>query len=272
MTSSEGMLGFLLIISWNFSMPKTAIVFVDANNWYHNIKKYFNPGEIDISKVSALLCKAKKYKLKEIRWYASTPSIADGENMYYKHISFLKHLENSGIKVITRKLQRLSNKEAIDKKKEQLESLDLCKNCKRLVESSFLDLAELKKKEKGIDIWVAIDMIKKSVINKECDICILISGDGDFVPALELIKKKKKDILTAMVHFGYSSELINKFPFFILKKSTLIKCLRDYIGRLIKKGIPLEKKKINNKIIHLSVSKNLKKIASLSTILQLRDI
>jgi DNA-binding MarR family transcriptional regulator len=48
--------------------------------------------------------------------------------------------------------------------------------------------------------------------------------------------------------------------------------IRDYIGRLIKKGIPIEKVKINNKTIHLSVSPNLKKIASLSTILQLRSI
>jgi DNA-binding MarR family transcriptional regulator len=48
--------------------------------------------------------------------------------------------------------------------------------------------------------------------------------------------------------------------------------IRDYIGRLIKKGIPVEKKRINNKMIQLSVSQNLKKIASLSTILQLRDI
>ncbi len=48
--------------------------------------------------------------------------------------------------------------------------------------------------------------------------------------------------------------------------------IRDYVGRLIKKGIPVEKKRINNKIIHLSISKNLKKIASLSTILQLRDL
>lgn len=48
--------------------------------------------------------------------------------------------------------------------------------------------------------------------------------------------------------------------------------IRDYMGRLIKKGIPVEKKRINNKTIHLSISENLKKIASLSTILQLRDI
>lgn len=48
--------------------------------------------------------------------------------------------------------------------------------------------------------------------------------------------------------------------------------IRDYIGRLLKKGIPLDKKKINNKIIHLSISPNLKKVATLPTILQLRDI
>ncbi len=48
--------------------------------------------------------------------------------------------------------------------------------------------------------------------------------------------------------------------------------IRDYIGRLLKKGIPIEKKKINNKQIQLNISQSLKKIASLSTILQLRDI
>jgi hypothetical protein len=48
--------------------------------------------------------------------------------------------------------------------------------------------------------------------------------------------------------------------------------IRDYIGRLIKKDIPVEKIKVNNKSIVLSISRNLKKIASLSTILKLRDL
>jgi len=48
--------------------------------------------------------------------------------------------------------------------------------------------------------------------------------------------------------------------------------IRDYIGRLIKKGIPVEKNKINNKTVQLSISSNLKKIASLSTIVQLRGL
>jgi len=48
--------------------------------------------------------------------------------------------------------------------------------------------------------------------------------------------------------------------------------IRDYVGKLIKKGIPVEKKKINNKNIQLSLSANLKKVATLPTILQLRDL
>lgn len=48
--------------------------------------------------------------------------------------------------------------------------------------------------------------------------------------------------------------------------------IRDYVGKLIRKGIPVEKQRINNKNIKLSISQNLKKIATLSTILQLREI
>ena len=59
----------------------------------------------------------------------------------------------------------------------------------------------------------------------------------------------------------------------IAKKLSLTESsIRDYIQRLIKKGIPVEKQRINNKNINLFISNNLKKIASLSTILQLRNL
>jgi hypothetical protein len=48
--------------------------------------------------------------------------------------------------------------------------------------------------------------------------------------------------------------------------------IRDYVQRLIKKNIPIDKAKINNKSIHLKISQNLKKIAPLATILALRDL
>jgi len=48
--------------------------------------------------------------------------------------------------------------------------------------------------------------------------------------------------------------------------------IRDYIGKLIKKEIPVEKIRLNNKNIQLKISENLMKIASLSTILHLVGI
>lgn len=48
--------------------------------------------------------------------------------------------------------------------------------------------------------------------------------------------------------------------------------VRDHVGSLLKKGIPVDKNKLNNKQITLSVSPNLKKIASLPTILALREL
>ena len=214
-------------------MSKKAIFFFDANNWYHNIKKYHNPSEIDITKLVNHLCKIKDYECVEIRWYASVPSIDDGEDIYYRHISYLESLRKKGINVITRKLQKLSNKEIIKQKQSLINDLDLCENCQKLVEANFLDLADIKRKEKGIDMWIGVDMLNLSVLKKQCEVCVLISGDADFVPALNILEENSIEILTAMTTRGYSRELINNFPFFMIKNETLLRCFKDYPGRTI---------------------------------------
>jgi hypothetical protein len=48
--------------------------------------------------------------------------------------------------------------------------------------------------------------------------------------------------------------------------------IRDYAHKIIQKGIPIFKEKLNNKQIILHVSQDLRKIASLDTILKLREI
>ncbi len=48
--------------------------------------------------------------------------------------------------------------------------------------------------------------------------------------------------------------------------------IRDYIHRMIAKGIPITKERLNNKKIILHISKELKKLASLATIIKLREI
>tara|TARA_Y100000296_G_scaffold84801_1_gene118908 strand:- start:270 stop:902 length:633 start_codon:yes stop_codon:yes gene_type:complete len=48
--------------------------------------------------------------------------------------------------------------------------------------------------------------------------------------------------------------------------------IRDYVRKITKKGIPLNKLKENNKKIVFSIPQDLKKIASLNTIIQLREL
>ena len=48
--------------------------------------------------------------------------------------------------------------------------------------------------------------------------------------------------------------------------------IRDYINKLTKKGVPIEKIRQNNKIIILQISQDLKNIATLATIQSLREL
>lgn len=48
--------------------------------------------------------------------------------------------------------------------------------------------------------------------------------------------------------------------------------IRDYVQKMIKKGISIQKTKENNKKVFLSISSEFKQIASLETILKLREI
>ncbi|MBU4308199.1 MAG: NYN domain-containing protein [Nanoarchaeota archaeon] len=205
---------------------KKAIIFVDANNWYHNVKPWFKPSNIDIKKLSDFILKKKNLKLVEIRWYSSMPNRADNELIYKKQRAFLGHLQKQGVKIITRKLQKLSTKELKKKRQDFIESWDLCKICKPIVQESFLDMSDNFQKEKGIDVWIAIDMVK-GAIKENIDLAVLISGDADFVPAFNLIKEVGKDVLSCSVPRGYSNELRQKFPYLILKKEILNKCLKE---------------------------------------------
>lgn len=209
---------------------KRAIFFVDANNWYHNLKKWFKPSEIDICKVVNFIAKEQNLEVLEIRWYASVPSIEDNKLDYMRHMNFLSILQEKGVKVITRKLQRLSNKEVLKKRQELLDSWDLCEVCKPIVKESFLDISDHSKKEKGIDVWIAIDMVKEAIQGK-VDCCVLISGDSDFVPAFNLITEIGKEVLSCFIPRGYSNELRQRFNYLLLNKEILNKCFRDFKGK-----------------------------------------
>ncbi len=51
---------------------------------------------------------------------------------------------------------------------------------------------------------------------------------ADFIPSLELIKDKEKEVLVASVPSGFSKELRDKCEYFIIKRKTLNKCLKKW--------------------------------------------
>ncbi len=212
-------------------MLKRAILFIDGNNWYHNAKQIINPKDVDFNKIANLICKKFNLDLIQIRYYNSIPDISENPLKYHQHMDFLTDLEKQGIKIFTRKLQKTSTKEILREKAQIIESLDLCNVCKPLIKQNCMDcIGIITKKEKGIDVKIAIDMIRKCLIEDECDVCVLISGDADFIPAIQTIKDSKKEVITSMVFPGYSNELRSgKFRYFYLTRNDLNKnCMKDY--------------------------------------------
>jgi DNA-binding MarR family transcriptional regulator len=106
----------------------------------------------------------------------------------------------------------------------------------------------------ALDILSSLDNLKKEVRNKFKKIT-----DQEFLVFSTIYQFSEEN---GFVDYRTLSQKLN------LTESSI----RDYIGRLIKKGIPIEKNRINNKIIQLSISEKLKKIASLPAIFQLRSL
>ena len=105
----------------------------------------------------------------------------------------------------------------------------------------------------AIEVINSLDSIKKEIKNKFKKIT-----EQEFLVFSTIYQISEKQEYT---DYKTLSEKLN------LTESSI----RDYIRKLMKKGIPIKKSRINNKIIQLSISEDLKKIVSLPTILQLRE-
>jgi len=119
--------------------------------------------------------------------------------------------------------------------------------------------------------------------NKEINIEKNIQQASEILDSLDRLKKEirlkfKRITPQEMAVFSAIYQLEEQDPentsykqlSIILKLSE--SSVRDYVQRMMNKGIPIKKHKIANKKIILSISSELKKIATLSTIIQLREL
>jgi len=105
----------------------------------------------------------------------------------------------------------------------------------------------------------------------------------DILESLDALKKEirlkfKRITSQEMLVFSTIYQLEEQDPNSVTYRQIALKLklsessIRDYVLRMINKGIPIKKHKINNKKLILSISSELKKIATLSAIIRLREL
>ncbi|MBS3088701.1 NYN domain-containing protein [Candidatus Pacearchaeota archaeon] len=159
-----------------FNMKRVA-VFIDGNNFYFGLRKLFGKNKslknFDFAKFAQFL--AGKEKVTAIYYYNA---LLDKEHNSKKYESQKEFFE---------KLKQIPNFHLV-----------LCKLLKRSITGTNKFYYIIKED----DINMAVDMVENACDNN-FDIAILVSGDGDFVPAVRSVKKKNK--LVKNVYFKNSS-------------------------------------------------------------------
>lgn len=165
----------------------------------------------------------------------------DGSNFYkkVKKIAPDLHLTNFDYLSFSRSITQFNKIEAVyyvgeikkynnDKKSQVLYSgqQSLFSNLRSQgidIKTGYILFTDGKYHEKGVDVQIAVDMVRGAVKN-EYDTCYLISSDTDLLPAIkDATSFGKKVIYVAFEHFVSHALLNNCSSTIVLKKKDLIK-------------------------------------------------
>jgi len=142
------------------------MIFIDGSNHYHIIKDMFKGSKkmIDFDFEKFIKYIAKNRKIIRTYYYNAPLDISFNEDAYKKQQKFFD------------KLMRIPNF-----------NLVLCRLQKQKINGKTIYLV------KEDDIHLAVDMVKLAY-NNAYDTAILVSSDGDFVPAVKAVKEIGKNV------------------------------------------------------------------------------
>ena len=142
-------------------MVKRVVVFIDGSNLYHGMRSSL--GKINIDYASFVKKLVGDRELVRVYYYLPTVNKDEAEDQYKSQQRFLSYLLD--IPYFHVKFGRLA------------------RQGNHLI-------------EKSLDVQIAVDMVRYAA-NDLYDIAILVSGDGDFAPAVEAIKEMGKQVENA---------------------------------------------------------------------------
>lgn len=178
---------------------KRVAVFIDGSNFYHSVKDILNAHDrqIDFAKFTELLRKDRL--LIGVYYYNAALDRGHNEHVYWKQQRFFSELKRiPGFHVILCNMRKI-----------------------RKPDGSF-EFAV-----KGDDIHLATDMLSLAY-EDIYDVAILVSGDGDFVPAVWKVQKLGKKVENAYFYASRSDFLRKVCDSSILLDAALIRnCLKN---------------------------------------------
>lgn len=177
-------------------------IFIDGDNFYHSLKKIYgsskNYNDFNFEKFCNFLAKGRK--IISIFYYNASLDITKNLEKYKGQQRFFEKI-----------------------KKIQGFNLVLCKLIKRKIKGTEKFYYIIKED----DIHLAADMIKGAYENLY-DAAVLVSGDGDFVPAVNIVKERGKKVENAYFKQTLSWNLKNNC-------NTSIKLTKEILDKFFEK-------------------------------------
>jgi uncharacterized LabA/DUF88 family protein len=168
-------------------------VFIDGSNLYHGIREHVGDGRkipIDMRRFAEGLA-GKERRLVKILYYTAPISQQENKESYRAQQKFLSVLKQTSF--LDLRLGRLV------KRCRDFE----CERCGEKCQKAFHT-------EKGIDVFIASDLLVHA-FDDQYDTAILVSEDGDFVPAVQEVQRLSKRVENAYFRPSHLSQRCDSF-------------------------------------------------------------
>lgn len=199
-------------------------MFIDGSNWHHGIGRIgVRSSSLDYRSVAEKLVRGRQ--LREVRYYIG----AVGEDLarVRQQQRFLDSLREQGVVVLLGRIQRSRmSREAGEERRLLRQAFEGREHevPRDLFETlrTYWNSAPPQYREKGVDTRLSVDLVDLAH-RDEYDAAYLLSGDADFVPAVEIARRLGKTVIAASPRGGYElTRAVN----------TLLKLTRDWFDGL----------------------------------------
>ncbi len=184
--------------------PERAVLFIDGSNFYHAAKNIgIATGELDYQKLAEKLVMNRQ--LAGIRYYVG--QVSGNLSRRSSQEKFLSRIQRQGVEVFKGRIERRivppNDNPLIGRLKDVVATHKSDLRGPILVELEALcKMSVPQYTEKRVDVSIAVDMVTMAH-GGQYDIAYLLSADGDFVPAVETVKKSDKRVFAASPASGY---------------------------------------------------------------------